>query len=74
MGVKINRFKRRVAHELLPPTVISPVVLARNQLDWVLRSNKDGFTPGELEFLAERREELMKMHEDLLKIYQRLKH
>jgi hypothetical protein len=69
----IVRHKRRVAHEVFPVTCMTPVVSARNNLDWLLRAYKDGFTPKELEFLEKRRTELMEMHEDMLKIYFRLK-
>jgi len=72
-GVKINRAKRKLVHELWNACLLSPVVLARSQLDWIMRAHKEGFTPGELKFLDERHDELVKMHEDLIKVYYRLK-
>ena len=69
----INRAKRRLAHELWRACLLNPVVLARGELDWIIRAHKEAFTPGELKFLEERRAELMQMHEDLIKIYFRLK-
>jgi hypothetical protein len=60
-------------HALWPSLVMGPVVTARNELDVAMRHYKDGLTEKEYKYLEQRRQELMDMHEDLLKIYFRLK-
>jgi hypothetical protein len=68
-----SKLKRRMLHALWPSLVMGPVVTARNELDVAMRHYKDGLTEKEYKYLEQRRQELMDMHEDLLKIYFRLK-
>jgi len=72
--VKINRMTRKILHETFPLLVLNPLRLVSTQLDWMVRTQKEGFTPGEREMLEKRRELLIALTEDMHKVYFRLKH
>jgi hypothetical protein len=52
---------------------LRPLNQSSASLGWYLRTYKEGFTPGEKQYLEKRHEELQRISGEFLKIYFRLK-
>lgn len=72
--VKVDRYKRKLLHELFTPTVMWPLNQATTKLDWYLRTQKEGLTPGERKYLRDLHAEMSTISGKLLKIFFRLKY